>query len=366
MSRGDLLGRLGIEILWMDSMGAKSFSISIRSTHGYIVIDPGAAIMQPKYPLPLVEKLLLRKRAMEKIARRAVEASIIVITHYHYDHHVLPLDPDLGGLDIYRGKTLYIKDPNSYINRSQWDRARLFLEILLQLEGHTLEEYLVEPRTTYFPDPVEELVYIHSRDYGSYSSRRKELLEKGKRWFQKLVDLWSNGKWVKEIDTGNTSIRWLDRRTIEAGDTVIEPAGIWFHGIEYDRAGWVIPLKIRKSNRRIFYSSDLMGVIIEDYAVEITRFKPDIIILDGPPTYLYPYMFNRINLTRSIENIKTIIDNVNPQLLIIDHHLLRDRLWRRRFREALDYAEKKGVKLLTAAEYQGSKPLIDILHHSGK
>jgi len=101
-----------------------------------------------------------------------------------------------------------------------------------------------------------------------------------------------------------------------------------------------------------------MGPIIEDYAEFIVKVRPDIIFLDGPPTYLFPYMFNRINLRRAIENAIAIIKS-KPKLIIYDHHILRERKWRERIKEVLLEASKEQVDLLTVAECLGHKPLID-------
>jgi predicted metallo-beta-lactamase superfamily hydrolase len=47
-----------------------------------------------------------------------------VVTHYHYDHH----DPDYP--ELYKGKIVFIKHPTENINRSQKERAALFLEAI--------------------------------------------------------------------------------------------------------------------------------------------------------------------------------------------------------------------------------------------
>ncbi|MEE8299774.1 MAG: hypothetical protein V3R28_00540 [Desulfatiglandales bacterium] len=44
--------------------------------------------------------------------------------------------------------------------------------------------------------------------------------------------------------------------------------------------------------------------MIEDYAQWIIKENPDILILDGPPGYLFGYMVNRINLQRAIDTEK--------------------------------------------------------------
>ncbi|RLF22968.1 MAG: MBL fold metallo-hydrolase [Thermoprotei archaeon] len=360
MSR--ILEGLGVRLIWFDSLGAKSSSIAIETSEGVLVIDPGVAAMQPSYPLSVEEKIRLREQALKLIETWCRRASAIIVTHYHYDHHVPPHDPSLENARAMwlNSKLLILKNPNTYINSSQWERARILLSELFELTGVKMDDYLSEPEASDFEDPVSNLSIAISRSFGSYDKRRRELLEKGRRWFMNLIDkLWSKGPWIKEaVLPDGTKIVWGDGKVFNIGDAevlVLEP---WFHGVEYDRTGWVTPLLIKHRNWRIFYSSDLMGPIIEDYAEYIAKLRPDVVILDGPPTYLFPFMFNRINLRRAIENALTII-SAEPKLIIYDHHLLREKKWRKRVSEVFDEAKRRDVLILTAAEYLGRKPLID-------
>ncbi len=359
----EVLKELGVELLWFDSLGAKSASVSLCG--GSVLIDPGAAEMQPSYPLPPSEKRRLRREAVERIRSAAKSAEIVVVTHYHYDHHLLPTDPDLRDpRELYLGgKKLVLKNPNKYINESQWKRARIFLEELLRLGGLELRNFLEEPRETSFPDPVEELGIALSKDFGDYSSRRRELLEKGRLWFSKLCRLWSSSPWVRdcvELPDG-TEILWGEGRSFELPSCRIRVLGPWFHGLEYDRTGWVTPIVVETPKGKVFYTSDLMGPEIEDYAHAIARERPRLVIADGPPTYLFPYMLNRINLERAVDNAVYIVENGDPEILIYDHHLLREKRWRQRVEKLFRAAQRRGVLVLTAAECLGSKPLIDTL-----
>ncbi len=355
-----LLEDLGIRLLWLDSMGAKSFSISVETSDGKVVIDPGAAAMQPSYPLPPEKKWELRRKALRTIESELVDAVAVIITHYHYDHHFLPGDEDISNKGALRGKTIILKDPNKYINESQWKRARLFLTELLG-PGASLREFLEEPREKSFEDPMKYLTIASSRDFGPYQERRNELLEKGRRWFRKLVKKWSSEPWVREFELDDgTRVLWGDNRTFRFGDVEFQLLDPWFHGVEYDRTGWVIPIVIRRSGTLIFHSSDVMGPEIEDYAQRIANLRPDIVLLDGPPTYLFPFLLNRVNLNRAVENAITILRS-SPEVVIYDHHLLREKKWRKRLSEVFDTAKGEGVPLLTAAEYLGGKPLIDLI-----
>jgi len=343
-----------LHIVWCDSLGAKSFSFAIETRKGYILIDPGAAALQPSYPLDPDTKRELRRRAVREIEKYARRSKIVIITHYHYDHHILPSDKDLGH-NIYMGKKLFVKNPNIYINKSQWKRARLFLSELLAMIGENIGKYQESPPDIELPNPTETLDHALSKDFGDYNIRRKELLEKGKEWFRRLMRLWLGNKWLREIQADHFEIYWAEGRIIKHSDAVIRFLEPWYHGIEYDRTGWIVPVIIDIGNKRIFYTSDVMGPIIEDYAYYIADSKPDILLLDGPPTYLYPFMFNKINLNRAIENILYIIDQ-RPGLIIYDHHLLRDPNWKKYVEKVVEYADKKKVLLRTCHDIKTCSP----------
>lgn len=95
-----------------------------------ILIDPGAALGPSRYGLPPhpIEKQRLREHK-QKIKAAAKEADVLIITHYHFDHYLRDAP------EIYQGKVLLIKDPESWINESQRNRAREFLS---KIEGKPL------------------------------------------------------------------------------------------------------------------------------------------------------------------------------------------------------------------------------------
>ncbi len=94
---------------------------------------------------------------------------------------------------------------------------------------------------------------------------------------------------------------------------------------------------------------------------EIIDVDPNILLLDDPPTYLIPYMFNLINFRRTQENIKWIIrDTKNLELIIHDHHLTRDEKFRERTTDIYEYADKHDVKIFDVANYLGLKPAYEI------
>ena len=333
------------EVVWFDSMGAKSSCIMVYTDPVNILIDPGAAAMQPSYPLPADEKISLLEEAYERIFSFLERADVVIITHYHHDHYIPPNE-------AYRGKLLLIKDPNRWINNSQHERAREFLRGLLD------DEYSEEePGQADYPDPVEPLSEAMSRDFGDYSGRRRELLEKGREWFRKMAELWSTKPWVRETGW----VRFADGLKFEFDGVKVKFSEPLFHGIEFDRTGWVLSVLVDDGRERLLYSSDLMGPQIEDYATRIIRERPDAIILDGPPIYLFPYMMNRVNLGRAVENAARIVRESGARLVIYDHHLMRKKGYMKYVGKVYEEGRRAGTKVLAASELLGRKPLIDSL-----
>lgn len=74
------------------------------------------------------------------------------------------------------------------------------------------------------------------------------------------------------------------------------------------------------------------------------------LILDGPMTYMFGYLLNRINLKRAVDNAAGIARSIDAELIIYDHHLPRDRKFWERTKKVWNVAKKEDKKLLTVAE----------------
>lgn len=339
------------EPIWFDSLGAKSSCTLVRTPDVTLLVDPGCAVMQPSYPLPDAEKISLFEQAFVSISQATGEADCIVITHYHYDHFLtIP--------ELYAGKTIWLKDPNRWINRSQWARAREFLDMVVKARGSSLPFEEPQDDSTLDGDPLERLEIARAKDFGDYQQRREELLERGQERLKRLRRLWLSEPWVGKEALKKIGIEFADRKTFTVGETTIRFTEPLFHGIEYANTGWVIAVVVEHGEEKLLYSSDLEGPTIEDYADWIISEQPKYLILDGPSTYLLGYMLNRTNLNRAIANAKRITENLDPEVMIFDHHLLRDRRYRKRM--ATIWATS--AKVVTAAEWLGQEPLLDLIN----
>ena len=122
--------------LAFESLGVRSMATLIE-TDQKILIDPGTSLASKRFGLPPWKTefdALHETRA--SIQEHAKSVDIITISHYHYDHYTpfslgryLDSSPQYA-TEIYQDKKLFIKNPESNINKSQQGRARKLLKNL--------------------------------------------------------------------------------------------------------------------------------------------------------------------------------------------------------------------------------------------
>ena len=339
--------------IWFDSLGAKSSCTLVRTPDVSVLIDPGVAVMHPGFPASYIDKIRWRNQGEMEIMKASEEAQVIVISHYHYDHYI-PRE-----LSIYEGKTLLVKNPNKYINDSQRSRAEEFYSnICERFGGIRLKSILGKSRAEKYPNPLNTIPLAREMDFGEYNKRRRELLEKGLELFKKRIEKWNKWPRIPEMEFEGIKIGFADGKRLRFGNTELRFTEPLFHGIEFSTLGWVFSTVIEHNGEKLIHSSDVNGPIIEDYAEWMIRENPDILILDGPMTYMFGYLLNRINLNRAIRNAVRIVEESDARLIIYDHHLVREAKFRERTKEVWEAAKKSGKKLITAAEFLGLTPKI--------
>ncbi len=333
------------EPIWFDSLGAKSMATYISTPDVKILIDPGAAEMQPGFPAPSKLKKQWKQLAREKIKRFLKQTDIVIISHYHHDHYLWEEDD----LVHYAGKILYVKDPNRFINQSQRERAEEFFLGLIKIFG------LKSKIESTFPefDPMdgiekERLIQLYGEKFYS----------KGLKWLEKLSNRWNDYEKIPEFEGENLKVIFAEGRQVRFGDTLVKFTPPEFHGIEFSKTGWVFSIVIEHGGEKLLHTSDLCGPVIESRADWIISKNPDYLIVDGPMTYTLGYLLSGTTLIRAVENMVRILEKTEPQVVIYDHHLLREKNFREHTRRVWEFAKQKGIILLTAAEFMGKRPVI--------
>ncbi|NHW23948.1 MAG: hypothetical protein HA489_06850 [Archaeoglobales archaeon] len=152
---------------------------------------------------------------------------------------------------------------------------------------------------------------------------------------------------LKEI---NAEIDFCDGKAYEFGNTYVEFSKPVFHGAN-QKLGFVVEIFISEGDDSFLFSSDVEGPIHEDQTAFIIEKKPKIVFIDGPMSYMLGYRFSGDSFNKAIENIKRVLEVA--EIVVLDHHLLRDLKWREKLTELFNYAEQLEVKLQSASEFIG-------------
>ena len=266
--------------LAFDSFGVRSMATFIETDDARILIDPGAALAPVRHGLgPHFLEWRRLDECWAEIERHAEEADMLVVTHYHYDHH----DPDYP--EIYKGKTVLVKHPTENINISQSERAATLLRAI---EG--------------LPKKLEI----------------------------------------------------ADGRKFQTGKTTVTFSNAVCHGTT-PRLGYVVEVSVRNGDEKFLYTSDVEGPALREQISFILKEKPDFLFVDGPMTYMLGYRYSHRSLAISNKNLVKAIEKINLNTVVLDHHLLRDLDYRKRVKPVNDVAEKRGINVVTAAEFCGRK-----------
>ena len=179
----------------------------------------------------------------------------------------------------------------------------------------------------------------------------------GKRVFAKDIEQNINksqrkrGEDFRNIVKDRCELIYCDDSSERIGNTKIIFSPPFFHGPSNVRLGYVIMTTIDDGEKKILHASDVQGPVTEEAKEYIIEQRPDILIMDGPPTIFLGWKFSYKNLEDASKNMMEILDKLNCEV-ILDHHLLRDLKYKERFPEPYKVG---GDRIKTFAEYLGKK-----------
>ncbi len=180
----------------------------------------------------------------------------------------------------------------------------------------------------------------------------------GKKVFAKDIEKNINksqtirGKNFKEKVKDSCELIYCDDSSERVGNTTINFSPPFFHGPSNVRLGYVIMTTIDDGSKKVLHASDVQGPVTEEARDYIIEQKPDVIVMDGPPTIFLGWKFSMNNLRSASENLVEILKKLDKSVVILDHHLLRDIKYKERFPEPYKVGKKR-VK--TFAEYLGKE-----------
>lgn len=139
---------------------------------------------------------------------------------------------------------------------------------------------------------------------------------------------------------------FADGREVELGRVRIKFSEPYSHGECRTPLGKVIGVAIYEEGESVLHASDAQGCLCRDSLDFVSSNPASLLIISGPPTYLGSSGQLHPNTLETIRAFK-------GEIIVMDHHLLRDRDYER-YLNALRSA-RPGLRIVTAAEFMGLK-----------
>jgi hypothetical protein len=214
--------------------------------------------------------------------------------------------------------------------------------------------YTTKSKIVEIAEKCDVLVISHYH-YDHYDPN--EVFYKGKKVFAKDISKNINksqkerGTEFKKIVENVCDLEYCDNSQHKIGSTKIVFSPPFFHGPENVALGYVLMTTVDDGKQKILHSSDVQGPVTKNAKEYILDQKPDLLIMDGPPTIFLGWKFSMKNLQDASDNLVEIIEKLGCQV-ILDHHLLRDLRYKEVFPKPY---QKGGIKMKTFAEYLGKE-----------
>ena len=155
---------------------------------------------------------------------------------------------------------------------------------------------------------------------------------------------------MQQLKGAVKEILFADGRTVRRGETKIVFSNAVPHG---EDGGSVIQVCIHSKKNSFLITSDVEGPLTNQACEFIIDQQPKILYLDGLPTGKPG--FSQVRFSQGLERFKTLLDSMNLEQLLLDHHLLRDIDWETKFHAFSQLGKEKKVAVITAACLRGEE-----------
>ena len=148
-------------------------------------------------------------------------------------------------------------------------------------------------------------------------------------------------------------IHFVDGQSKVYGETELVFSEPVQHGGD-EPFGHILQCAIEDDSGKFLFTSDINGPAHEDAKPFIIKQDPEILYLDGPVTFT-SYEGSREALREQLERLIHLLEETRIARLILDHHVLRDILWKEKMSPLFAFTEDRGIHVLTAAEFRGEE-----------
>lgn len=285
--------KIRITPLASESLGVRSMCTLAETSDVTILLDAGISLAPYRFNLPPhpIEYQTINQ-LRQNIAQAADKATVTTISHYHYDHHTPSFE--------------------------DW--------VVNWTEKQKTAQQIYQNKTVLAKNPKENI---------NASQRQRAYM------FQKTA-----GKHAKTLEAA-------DGKTYTYGNTTLRFSEAVAHGSDNSMLGWVIMAIIEHGDERFMFAPDIQGPMSTHTLELILAAEPTVIMLGGPPLYLGGFRVDVAQLEQGLQNLQRIVEKV--PLVILEHHALRDELWKQKMAIVFNKASDIGHSIVTASEYAGKE-----------
>ncbi|MGC8555496.1 MAG: MBL fold metallo-hydrolase [Conexivisphaera sp.] len=189
-------------------------------------------------------------------------------------------------------------------------------------------------------------------------------LYRGKRLFVKnpSSDVNRSQRWRARAfldDMGvsrSAEVHYADGGSFDLGGPRLEFSRAVWHGERGTPVGKVIMVRISCSGESVLFASDVQGPVDPDAVGALEAWGgARLLEISGPPTYFAGLKVPTDAVEAGLAGLMRLIESGVAEVVIVDHHLLRDA----RYREAISAheaeASRRGIRLVTAAEFMNRR-----------
>ncbi|MGB9756223.1 MAG: MBL fold metallo-hydrolase [Candidatus Bathyarchaeales archaeon] len=285
-----MLKKIRVVPLAAESLGVRSMCTFVETPDVKILLDAGVSLCPNRFGLPPhpIEFKAIEK-ARKKIAETAEKAEIVTLSHYHFDHHTPSYEDWLCNWTA--------KDETA--------------------------KQIYQGKIVLIKNPKEKI---------NFSQRRRGWI------FQK-----TGGKYAKKLEVA-------DGKTFLFGKvTKVRFSEPVFHGPEDSALGWILMTTVEYENEKFMFAPDVQGPMVKQTLNIIIKEKPQLLMIGGPPLYLARFKVDEKQIQDGMKNLEKVVSL--SQMIILEHHVLRDENWREKANGIFKKAGEVGCKVLTAAEF---------------
>ncbi|MHA2601532.1 MAG: MBL fold metallo-hydrolase [Candidatus Thorarchaeota archaeon SMTZ1-83] len=156
----------------------------------------------------------------------------------------------------------------------------------------------------------------------------------------------------KDVSEVAEEIRWVDGQSYTFGETTVCHSHALPHGPVDTNLGYIIATKIEHAGSRVVFAPDVQGPVVKDTLSWILSCDPDAVVVGGPPVYLK--RFEDAHRHAALASLLELA--VRIPLLVVDHHLMRSKIWREWLHPVTEAASEVENRVMTMAGVAGLEP----------